>query len=120
MSDDYHTKSTEIWKGKDPENRVVRLYEPERDHIISEHDIMGQNFTAIYDTIEMPQSIYKSGESDDREVYFKKSKQASYGSRFYTKAVVQFNKEGTEGYIVTAFPHSKEGGNIGERTYPKN
>lgn len=71
MNESLHTKDNEIWKGKDHENRTVRLYVPERDHILNGHDIMGNNFTAIYDTVQSPRAVYKSGESDNREFFLK-------------------------------------------------
>lgn len=118
MNDARHNKDTEINSVIDPRNRKVKLYVDERDHIIMEHPVMGRNFTAIYDTIQSPKAIYDSGECDNREVYFKKSELATYGTKYYTKAIVEFDATRKEGYIVTAFPHEKEGGNIGERTYP--
>ena len=115
-----HTKETLIWSGKDFQSKTVRLYERERDHILDRHgDIMGNNFTAVYDSVEHPDSVYYSGEGDTRKVYFKMSPEATYTPKYYTKTVVEFDEGDTEGFIVTAMPSKKEGGNVGSRIYPE-
>lgn len=119
--DNAHNKKNLIWTGTDYKNRTVNLYTPERDHILDRHgEIMGNNFTAIYDTVEHPDSVYESGEFDNREVFFKKSTEATYGDKFFTKTIVEYEDENTSGFIVTSLPQKKEGGNVGRRTYPKN
>lgn len=116
-----HSKENLIWSGTDYQNRSVSLYVADRDHILDRHgEIMGNNFTAIYDTVENPDSVYESGEFDNREVFFKKSTEATYGQKFLTKAVVEYNENNTSGFIVTSLPTKKEGGNVGQRIYPKD
>ena len=119
MSDLEHTKDNEIWKGKDYVGRIVMLYVNERDHILSGHPVMSNSFTAVYDTVQSPESVYRAAEIPCREVFFKRSSQAEYNPRLYTKAIVEYNTENTEGFIVTAFPKDKEDGNIGEKLYPE-
>ena len=119
MSDIEHSKANEIWKGKDYVGRIVKLYVNERDHILSGHSVMSNSFTAVYDTVQSPESVYQAADMPNREVFFKHSSQAEYNPRLYTKAIVEYNTEDTEGFIVTAFPTDKEGGNIGDKLYPK-
>lgn len=115
-----HVKEKLIWQGKDFQNATVNLYEYERDHILEHHgEVMGNNFTAIYDTVEKPKSVYESGTERNRLVFFKMSDEATYTPKFFTKAIVEYNDEKTEGYIVTAMPSKKERGNIGDRVYPE-
>lgn len=111
-------KDTLIWSGKDYQSRTVSLFEYDRDHIM-EHEIMQDNFTAIYDTIVSPDSVYQSSESEVREVFFKRSKEANYRAGLLTKAVVEYTMEGGDGYVVTAWPQPKETGGIGDQLYPK-
>ena len=116
-----HSKDNLIWSGKDHRNRTVNLYTKERDHILERHgEIMGNNFTAVYDTVEHPDSVYESGEYDNREVFFKKTTEATYGEKFFTKTIVEYEQSNTSGFIVTALPQKKEGGNVGQRTYPED
>ena len=112
-----HTKKNLIWSGKDHQNITVNLYVKERDHILESHgEMLGNNFTAIYDSVEHPDEVYDSGEFDNRSVFFKKSEEATYYPRFFTKTIVEYNSEGTTGFIVTSMPKEKVGGNIGRRT----
>ena len=69
--------------------------------------------------MENPDSVYYSAEGESREVFFKMSPEASYTPKFLTKTIVEFDQEKTEGFIVTAMPSKKEGGNIGDRIYPE-
>ena len=116
-----HTPDNLIWKGKDHKNATVCLFVPERDHILEGHgEIIGNNFTAVYDSVSSPDSVYESGSRDNREVFFKDSEEATYHNRLITKTVVEYNTARTAGFIVTAMPVKKVGGNIGVRTYPEN
>lgn len=117
-----HTRDTFIWKGLDHKNATVRLFVPERDHILDHHEHqMGMNFEAIYDSVTSPDEVYESGSFDNREVFFKSSSLATYHPKgFITKTVVEYNSERTEGFIVTAMPAKKVGGNVGVRTYPES
>lgn len=115
-----HSKENLIWSGKDYKSRTVNLFVYERDHILDRHgEIMGNNFTAVYDTVQDPDAVYNSAEGDDRKVYFKMSPEATYTPRYLTKTIVEFNKEETEGFIVTAMPSKKEGGSVGDKIYPE-
>lgn len=116
-----HTCETLIWTGTDHKNATVCLFTPERDHILARHDTpMGNNFTAIYDSVEAPDEVFESGSVDNREVFFKASSCATYYPGLITKTVVEYNPERTEGFIVTAMPVKKVGGNVGVRTYPES
>ena len=115
-----HSKENLIWTGQDHKGRSVSLFTRERDHIIEHHDIMGNNFTAVYDSVEDPDSVYDSAEYDNREVFFKKSTIATYSTNFFTKTIVEYEQDNKSGYIVTSMPSKKEGGNVGQRTYPEN
>lgn len=116
-----HTPDNLVWTGKDHRGATVNLYVPERDHIIYGHgEIMGNNFTAIYDSVTNPDSVYNSGSYDNREVFFKKSGNATYYPHLITKTIVEYTERREKGFIVTAMPVKKEGGNVGEQTYPEN
>ncbi len=115
-----HSKENLIWSGKDHKGRSVSLFTGERDHIIEHHGIMWNNFTAVYDSVEQPDAVYESGEYDNREVFFKKSSIPTYSTKYYTKTIVEYEKSNDSGYIVTSLPSKKEGGNVGQRTYPEN
>lgn len=108
-----------IWKGKDYQARTVSLYVQERDHIM-EHEIVQDNFTAVYDTIESPDTVYQSAESSDREVFFKRSEEATYGKGLLTKAVVEYTMEGGDGFVVSAWPQREEKGGIADKLYPES
>ena len=114
-----HSKQNRIIEIEDYKGASVSLYTPERDHILEHHDVpMGENFHAIYDSVQSPDSVYESGTHDNREVYFKKWASATYGTKFYTKTIVEYDTDRTVGNIVTAMPSKREGGNVGVRLYP--
>ena len=106
-----------IWQGKDCFSKTVSLYVNERDHIANDHPVMANNFHAIYETVETPDAGYTSRDSDSRNVYFKRSGTATYGTKFTTKVVVDY-RDPNVAYIVTAFPQKDEGGNIDEQIFP--
>ena len=114
-----HTEANRINTIQDYKSRTVKLFVQERDHIIDHHGIMSNNFDAIYDSVSNPDSVYKSGSHDTREVFFKNSPYASYSSRFITKTIVEYD-DSNEGFIVTAMPVGKEGGNVGQKLYPED
>lgn len=108
-----------IWVGTDHKNREVVLSVDQRDHIIDNHFAMSNNFTSIYDTVKSPNSVYKSAEFEDREVFFGKNKGATYETfGMMTKVIVEYVDDA--GRIVTAFPVRKEGGNIDIKIYPED
>lgn len=116
-----HTPDNLIWHGKDYQNVTVCLFVPERDHILEGHsDMLANNFTAIYDTVSSPDSVYESGSHDNRKVFFKDSEKATYSPKFLTKTIVEYNEDQTAGFIVTAMPAKKEGGNVGKQVYPED
>ena len=89
-------------------------------HIItnSGHTIMKGNKNAVKETLEDPDSIYKSSESDDRLVYFKQGAVATYNSSMHTKVVTKKTGENT-GEVVTSWPQPKPTGGIGDVVYTK-
>lgn len=118
-----HSKENLIWSGQDYQNKTVSLYAAERDHIINGHnDQISENFTAIYDSVESPDSVYEGGVAKNnhgvRKVFFKKSAIATYYPKFLTKTVVEYPTD-DNGFIVTAFVTGKEGGNVGRKLYPE-
>lgn len=113
------SKSDLIWTGKDYQSRWVSLYVQERDHIYNEHCEMQNNFTALYETITDPDSVYASASHPNREVLFKATQTADY-SPLITKTIVEYDREEVEtGHVVTSFPTRKEGGNVGKQLYSK-
>lgn len=91
------------------------------DHIIYEHAVMEKNETAVKDTIKDPDSVYKSSQNDNREVYFKQSSNSTY--KHLTKVIVEYSeskKGNLKGEVVTAFPAPAEKGGIGDVIYKKS
>jgi len=112
-------KSDLIWSGKDCFSRDVCLYVQERDHIIARHPDMNDNFTAIYDTVTSPDSVFESPSHCNREVMYKRAVSATYHP-LITKVIVEYNVPETgTGHIVTAFPNKQVGGNVGKQKYPQ-
>ena len=111
-----------IWETTDYKSRSVVLRSKEKKHILEGHGIMGrkENMSAIKSTVESPDFVYDSAEIPSREVYFSGSAGASYEARnLQTKVIVEHVGSST-GYIVTAFPVNKVGGNIGKKLYPED
>lgn len=89
-------------------------------HIIknSGHTIMKRNKLAIIETIESPDSIYRSAEDDNKQVYFKQGATSTYNSNLYTKVIT--NSIGNnQSEVVSSWPQSKESGGIGDVIYKK-
>ena len=107
-----------IWKTTDYKARAVSLYVQERDHICN-HQMMQNNFNAVYDTVSSPDSVYASSQNSNREVFFKASAEATYYRSCITKVIVEYPMNGDEGHVVTAFPQKKEEGGINEKLYSK-
>lgn len=87
-------------------------------HIIKNHSIMARNMDAVKETINTPDSVYKSEDSDNRKVFFKKTTNATYGTKFSTKVIVECSQP-DEGEVVTTFPTKAEKGGIGDVEYKK-
>lgn len=90
------------------------------DNHIASHEVMKNNSKAVKDTVKDPESVYKSAEYDNREVYFKASSYSTY--KLKTKVVVEYSESkngNVMGEVVTAFPSKDERGNIGENIYRK-
>lgn len=90
------------------------------DNHILEHEIMKDNVDAVKDTIKHPDTIYKSDQNDEREVYFKQSSFSTYNAK--TKVIVEYssgkkNPDTKVGNVVTAFPQKEEKGGIGDVVY---
>ena len=64
---------------------------------------------AVKETINTPDSVYKSEDSDNRKVFFKKTTNATYGTKFSTKVIVEYSQP-DEGEVVTTFPTKAEKG----------
>ena len=92
-------------------------------HIITEHAVMNQNEDAVKDTLKNPDSVYKSSQNSNREVYFKTSIHSTYYP-LKTKVIVEYsqskrNPETIVGEVVTSFPQKEEKGGIGDVVYKK-
>ena len=83
------------------------------NHITNGHKIMAKNEAAIVDTLKEPLYVYKSDKWGNRDVYFAKSQKATYGEKFYTKVVVENNKE-KPNEVITAWPQPDIKGGIEE------
>ena len=85
------------------------------EHIQTSHAMMSENIEAVKDAVGNPMAVYQSAEWPNRDVYFGKSSQATYGNLLYTKVVVvtpdEYNEEGD---VVSAWPQRNISGNIGE------
>lgn len=92
-------------------------------HVVPHHQIMDNNVRAVKDTIKDPDSVYKSTDFPNREVYFKSSSFSSYKG-FLTKVIVEYspgikNPNQLVGHLVTTFPVKEEKGGIGNAIYRK-
>lgn len=92
-------------------------------HVLDEHPIMEHNVDAVKDTIKNPDTIYKSDQNEEREVYFKQSSFSTYNAK--TKVIVEYsagkrNPDSEIGTVVTAFPQKEEKGGIGDAVYRNN
>lgn len=85
-------------------------------HIVENHPIMRSNLDAVTDTIEDPEAIYLSSETDQRKVYFKKSDLSTY--EMYTKVVTK-KIEDNKSEIVSAWPQKSIKGGISDEIYRK-
>lgn len=92
------------------------------NHIIDHAEMVG-NVKAVKDTIKDPDTVYKSNQNVEREVYFKKTDVASYAP-LLTKVIVEYgpgknNPDAIVGDVVTAFPTKKEKGGIADVVYKR-
>lgn len=85
-------------------------------HIVSGHGIMRANKEAVVDTIQDPDEVYKDSDYEKRKLFFKSTTKATYGMKYHTKVVVEY-EETAKGEIVTAYP-SKAKGSVGDALYP--
>lgn len=107
--------TVKTFKAKSPLGYVVSCTEESWTHIITHgHDMMQKNDIAIKDAIEDPICIYKSAAyPEQRDVFFGRSKSATYGDKFVTKVVVDRPNEcNDEGEIVSAWPQKDISGGL--------
>ena len=105
----------------DPRGYNVVCHDSTINHI-DNHQIMVDNHEAIKQTISDPDTIFKSAEYNDREVYFAKPPCATYSeNNLFTKVIVHLDDIKMTGEVVTAFPTKHIEGNIveGGVTYVK-
>ena len=110
----------DIIKEKDPRGVVVSCSTKQwNEHVTFNHPVMQENMQAIISTIQSPDSIHESHDSDPpkdyREIYTKKVETATYYPKIpYTKVVTSCIGGSAE--IVTAYPApSKEGGRMPDK-----
>ena len=102
----------------DYEGNIVTCSRPQWfNHIVKNHSIMARNKHAVEEAISNPDKVYESDDYDNRKVFFKISTSPTYGDKFNTKVIVEYNKP-SEGEIVTAFPTKDVKGGIGDVIYP--
>jgi len=87
------------------------------EHILdlSGHSIMTNNLEAVRVTVIEPEVIYRSNQWENRDIYFKRCSNATYGDKLYTKVVIQrpgLNDD--SGWVVSAWPQPGIKGNISE------
>lgn len=82
-------------------------------HIVKNHNIMYKNSDAVEDAITTPDIVYNSDQYDDRKVFFKSSDIATYGKKFKTKVIVEYDSD-NNGEVVTAFPVKEIKGGISD------
>ncbi|NMB07941.1 MAG: hypothetical protein GX981_06115 [Tissierellia bacterium] len=80
------------------------------NHIFKGHVIMEDNIDSVKSTIENPDVIYQSSQSPARDVYFSKT-EATYNP-LLTKVIVEFNKSGESGQVISAWPQKDISGGI--------
>lgn len=85
-------------------------------HIVSNHGIMKENKAAVVETIQSPDTVHESQGYENRKVFFKTTSSATYGKKFNTKVIVEYD-ENSSGEIVTAFPSKSTKGGIGNVVY---
>lgn len=86
------------------------------NHVIKNHKIMAHNQSAVEDTIQHPDKVYSSDSNTKRNVLFKESTLATYGTKFKTKVIVEYDSDDS-GEVVTAFPVREEKGGIKDVIY---
>lgn len=87
------------------------------NHIICEtgHPIMKENLQSVQMTVKDPDVVYLSSQWENRDIYFKRCVQATYGGILYTKVVVEKpDIKDEHGYVVTSWPNKGISGNIKE------
>lgn len=102
--------------------RDVVLWASDWLHICAGHSKAAQNglYNAVEDTINDPDSVYRSkSHPNTREVYFKRGA-ANYGPNTVTKIICAYGEDDIKGnHVVTAFVKDKEGGNISDCLYKR-
>ena len=108
-----------IFEVRDPNG--IRIYCSEfqwETHIVANHGMMEHNVDAILETLQNPELILPSRDSnpplDERRIYTKKSQIASYYPKVpYTHVIV--SACGGSGEVITAYPSKSEtSGSSGE------
>nr|DAK83831.1 MAG TPA: nuclease [Caudoviricetes sp.] len=92
------------------------------NHVALNHEIMAENIDAIVETIQDPDVIYPSHDTnpplDDRRIYTKESKIATYYPKIkYTHVIATIC--GGSGEVITAYPNNSKtsGAGGGEAIY---
>lgn len=90
----------------------IKIYcteEQWKNHIVLNHGIMEHNLEAIVETVQNPDIILPSHDTnpplDDRRIYTKKAKTATYYPKLeYTHVITSIS--GGSGEVVTAYPNN--------------
>lgn len=103
----------DLFSVKDPRGITVTCdSEQWYNHVATgDHDIMFNNVSAVTDTIQNPDSIFRSSQYIGTDVYFKQGATSTYDSALHTKVIVNYLGS-NKGEVVTAFPTSKVKGGI--------
>ena len=70
--------------------QVVLASSTWNNHIVTRHPEMAGNESAVKDTIENPEVIYRSNWNPDAEIFMSKQKASSY-PHLFTRVVVGYN-----------------------------
>lgn len=86
-----------------------------KNHISSGHPIMVKNIEAVQKAVEKPEEVYQSNEWPQRDVYFGRCTEATYGDKLFTKVIVEVSDDPTQtAYVVSAWPQKDIKGNISQ------
>lgn len=88
-------------------------------HIVNNHGVMKNNKIVVENTVKNPDFVHESQDYENRKVFFKTTSSATYGDKFQTKVIIEYN-ERSSGEIVTAFPTKSVKGGIVNVIYPTN
>lgn len=106
-----------LFEVKNPEGTTVFCSTDQWEkHVVERHAVMSKNLPAVRDTIQNPDLIFDSADTENRSVYFKRTHLSTY--RIHTKVITERIDSFTE-QVVTSFPSKEVKGGIGDVKYKR-